>query len=89
MSNLFQSQIQQLLAEADPQNDLQSQVEVPLAHVAESINVIPATVSPTCANRSKATSTPNSTATSSPKTSDNFRMNTGMVDTAPLIIWLL
>jgi hypothetical protein len=41
MSNLFQSRIQQLLAEADPQNDLRSQVEVPVAHVAESINVIP------------------------------------------------
>jgi hypothetical protein len=24
-----------------------------------------------------------------PKKNDNFRMNTGMVDTAPLIIWLL
>jgi hypothetical protein len=23
------------------------------------------------------------------KSTDNFRMNTGMVDTAPLIIWLL
>jgi hypothetical protein len=41
MSNLFQTQIEQLLAEADPQNNLQSQVEVPVTHVAESINVVP------------------------------------------------
>jgi hypothetical protein len=41
MSNLFQTQIQQLLAEANPRNNLQSQVEVPVAHMAESINVVP------------------------------------------------
>jgi hypothetical protein len=40
-SNLFQSQIQQLLVDANPQDDPRSQVEVPVTQVAASVNVVP------------------------------------------------